>query len=89
MFYALILLALMIIGFWRSLFKIFLAILVALLVLGGIQVVRAINLATTGPERALSLGQSPTHSTIAAGSLGVGTRPSITFTRNSTAKLLA
>ncbi|MFL6144871.1 MAG: hypothetical protein ACJ72N_23775 [Labedaea sp.] len=89
MLYALILLALMIMGFWRSLFKILIAILVALLILGGIQVVHAIDVATAGPQEALSLGQSPTQSTIAVDSLGVGTRPSITFTRNSTAKLLA
>jgi hypothetical protein len=89
MLYALILLALMILGFWRSLLKLLLAVLVALLILGGIQVMHALDLATAGPQQALSLGQSPTHSTIAAGSLGVGTLPSMTFARNSTAKLFA
>ena len=50
------------------------------------QAVRFIGSITAVPQNQLSIGHSATHSTIAAGSLGVGTRPSITLARNSTAK---
>lgn len=82
----LIVVSLIVLAFWRSLLKVVLAVLVALLVLGGIQAVRVIGSVTSGSRQQLGLAHSGKHSTIATGSLGVGTRPSITFTRNSTAK---
>ena len=69
--------------YWRSVLRLLLAVLIAVLLLGGLQLVQLVN--QIAPDQ-LGLAQSGTHSMIAAGSLGVGTRPSITLTRNSTAK---
>ena len=84
---ALIALVLLTLAFWRSLLRVLLAVLLALLLLGGLQMVRMISTITAGSSHQLSAPHSATQSTIADGSLGVGTLRSITFTRNSTAKL--
>jgi hypothetical protein len=89
MIIALIVLVLFTLAYWRSLLKMLLAVVVALVVIGGIQVLKMVGSINPVPSHQLSMGHSATQSTIAAGSLGVGTRPSITFTRNSTAKLRA
>lgn len=69
--------------YWRSVLRLLLAVLFAALLLGGMRLVQLVN--QIAPDQ-LGLTQSGTHSMIAAGSRGVGTRPSITLTRNSTAK---
>jgi hypothetical protein len=86
-FPVLILLALIIFAFWRSLLKLLIALLAALLLVGGVVALRFIASINIPQPNQLSLpAHSATQSRIADGSLGVGTRPSITFTLNSTAK---
>jgi glucan phosphoethanolaminetransferase (alkaline phosphatase superfamily) len=80
-----LLVILILVAFWKYLLKVLLALLAVLLLVGSVVAVRYIASINVVPPNQLSLDHSATHSMIADGSLGVGTRPSITFTRNSTA----